>query len=250
MVKRSIFLFSMCAVMVCGSIPVWSQNSGGFPFGGGGGGDNPIQNVVPPPGSSFNFSIDANRSVNYTYEGPEKFDQPIRIWFKAEDRYDPKRKPDLYVWADEIHWHSGIQSGTAAGRVIVDNSTEYRIETTYVEYDHKIRQIYCPRQVKIIQRLPDGPDNLIVAESALVTLDENGIKSARVDRFLDTEFRPTDQVPTNPFKKEGRENRIQSPKAEPKKEIVPALPERRRRQIAPPVSYETSSSDRRSAKAP
>ncbi len=245
---RSIILVSIfVAALSFGTGTGWSQDSGGFPSFGGGGGGNPIQNLVPPKGSNFNFVLDAQRNPHYTYEGPENFKDPVRIWFKEEDKYDPKRKPDLYVWADEIHWHAGIQSGTAAGRIIVDNSTEYRIETTYVEYDHKTKQIYCPRQVKIIQRLP-GPDNVIVAESALVTLDEKGIKSARFDGFLETDIRPTDDAP-NPFKREDKPKRI-APPSTPKLDSIPTLPERGRRKIAPPVTYnEPSTPPSRSANA-
>ena len=210
------------------------QESKSFPSLVGGSGSNPIQNLVPPKGSNFNFYLDAQRNPHYTYEGPENFKDPIRIWFKQEDKYNPKRKPDLYVWADEIHWHAGIQSGTAAGRIIVDNSTEYRIETTYVEYDHKTKQIYCPRQVKIVQRLP-GPDNVIVAESALITLDEKGIKSARFDGFLETDIRPTDHAP-NPFKREKPRPKVR-PKKKNQFESIPVAPKKGKRRIAPPVSY-------------
>lgn len=245
--NRTIFPISMVVVVSCFfNGPVSSQDSGGIPGFGGGSGGNPIQNLVPPKGSNFNFALDAQRNPHYTYEGPENFKDPIRIWFKEEDKYNPNRKPDLYVWADEIHWHAGIQSGTAAGRIIVDNSTEYRIETTYVEYDHKTKQIYCPRQVKIVQRL-EGPDNVIVAESALVTLDEKGIKSARFDGFLETDVRPVDNAP-NPFKREDKPKPIAPPPA-PKLDAIPVLPESGRRKIAPPVYAPSTSSNNRSANA-
>lgn len=245
---RTIYVCTlMAATAILSAAPAWTQSSGGIPGFGGSSRGNPIQNLIPPKGSNFNFYLDSQRNPHYTYEGPENFKDPIRIWFKEEDKYTPNRKPDLYVWADEIHWHAGIQSGTAAGRIIVDNSTEYRIETTYVEYDHKTRQIYCPRQVKIIQRLPQGPDNVIVAESALVTLDEKGIKSARFDGFLETDIRPTDQAP-NPFKREERPKPAAPPP--PKKELIPSLPGTGgRKQIAPPVSYGPSPGADRAAQA-
>ncbi|MCA9428574.1 MAG: hypothetical protein KC994_26080, partial [Candidatus Omnitrophica bacterium] len=139
--------------------------------------------VSPPPGSSFNFSINPNSNMLYTYKGPKDASAPIKIWFKEGDR-EAEIEPDVYLWADEIHWDAGIQSGTATGNVIIDNTSEYRIESSYVEYDHQQKQAYFPKGASITQRLPDGPDNKIVAESALVTFDRKGIKSARVDRFL------------------------------------------------------------------
>jgi hypothetical protein len=158
-----------------------------------GGKDDVLRYIKTPKGC--NLTIERGRNIKYT--APAKnFEEPIRIQF--EEKNGTKR-PDILVWADEINWHADVRSGTASGRIVVDDQKEYRVETTYVEYNHLTRQIYCPRRTKIIQKQPDGYTSHMTAESALLDFDDTGIKTAKFDRVLEMDYSlPTDG--SNPFK--------------------------------------------------
>ncbi|MCG3197519.1 MAG: hypothetical protein HUU16_19780 [Candidatus Omnitrophica bacterium] len=178
-------------LLACETSPLLAQAPNIF---GGDGGS--IEKVIPPAGCSLRYVRDGN---HFRYTAPAKnFEEPIRIKFAQKAGQKPR--PDIMVWADEINWHPDVKSGTATGRIIVDDQAEYRIETTYVEYNQNTGQIYCPRKTTIIQRTADGNSNKMVAESAILTYDENGISSARFDRLIEmTTFVPKGSA--NPLKK-------------------------------------------------
>lgn len=191
----------------------WAQDLGLF-----GGKKADLSNVTTPPGCGFEV---LDRMTHIIYTAPKNFEEPIRILFK--DTGGPK-KPDILVWADEIHWHSDVQSGTAAGRIIVDDQSEYRVETTYVEYNHLTGQLFCPRKTKIIQKTPEGYENHMVSESALLNFEggaegSTGIKSAKFDRVLSMDV----VIPKNKAAKGSTAKATDSPK----KETPPSIEETR-----------------------
>ncbi len=154
------------------------------------------KNVTLPKGSNISWQR-REKGNTYTYNAPkESLKDPIHIKFKSKDGTS---RPDILVWADEIQWHDDVKSGTASGRIVVDDQKQYRVETTYVEYNQLTRQLYCPRTTKIIEKTPDGSPSHMTAESVLLEFDENGIRSAKFDRIQEMDM----QVPENeknPFK--------------------------------------------------
>lgn len=173
--------------------------------------DDIRQNVTLPKGSNISWQR-RPKGNTYTYNAPAKnFEEPIHIKFKAKDG---SKRPDILVWADEIQWHDDVKSGTASGRIVVDDQREYRVETTYVEYNQLTRQLYCPRKTKIIQKNPDGSTSHMTAESVLLDFDENGIRSAKFDRIQEMEVQiPQDQ--DNPFKLNKESNRSKNKTSTP-----------------------------------
>jgi hypothetical protein len=161
-----------------------------------------LEYVQLPKGSSISYSREGDVE-RWEYTAPSNFEDPIKIWFEPINEESEKKEADVLVWADVIHWNDAVQSATASGRIIVDDRKEYRIETTYVKYDHGLQQIFCPRRVKIIQKAPGRPDNLMVATSAIVTLDEDGIKSARFDELVETRY--LFDKKTSPFRDKPKE---------------------------------------------
>ncbi len=192
MLRTAISRFIAVSSLLLGIFnPGWTQDF--TPFSNK---DDVRQYVHLPKGSNVSF-LRRPKGYTYTYNAPAKnFEEPIHIEYKAKDG---TKRPDILVWADEIQWHDDVKSGTASGRIVVDDQREYRVETTYVEYKQLTRQLYCPRKTKIIQKNPDGSTSHITAESVLVDFDENGIRSAKFDRIIDMEGQiPQDQ--DNPFK--------------------------------------------------
>ncbi|GMV65135.1 MAG: hypothetical protein AMXMBFR75_09360 [Candidatus Hinthialibacteria bacterium] len=174
----------------CFSTPLWAQSSSSNPFGSK---DDVLRYIKTPKGC--NITIERGRNIHYT--APAKnFEEPIRIQFQEKNGV---KRPDILVWADEIHWHADVKSGTASGRIVVDDQREYRVETTYVEYNHLTQQIYCPRRTKIIQKNPDGYTSKMTAESALLDFDESGIRTAKFDRVIEMDM-VIPQDGTSPFK--------------------------------------------------
>jgi hypothetical protein len=154
------------------------------------------KNVTLPKGSNVSW-LRRTKGNTYTYNAPAKnFEDPIHIKFESKDG---TKRPDILVWADEIQWHDDVKSGTASGRIVVDDQKEYRVETTYVEYNQLTRQLYCPRKTKIIQKNLDGTTSHMTANSVLLDFDANGIRSAKFDSIQEMNM----QVPegeNNPFK--------------------------------------------------
>lgn len=206
-IKHLPFVALVSVVLVSGLSSVEAQAPNLF---GGDGGS--VEKVIPPAGCSLRYVRDGN---HFRYTAPAKnFEEPIRIKFAQKASQKPR--PDIMVWADEINWHPDVKSGTATGRIIVDDQAEYRIETTYVEYSQTTGQIYCPRKTTIIQRTADGNANKMVAESAILTYDENGISSARFDRLIEmTTFIPKGSA--NPLKKKDSKSGAK-PSAKPKED--------------------------------
>ena len=163
-------------VILVSEIPTWSQPKD---LGG-----SAIEHVEPPKGSTLRFWRDNAGSEHYEYLAPPNFNEnPIHIYFEQTDPNVKNPKPDVYVWADVIHWNNSTQSATATGRIVVD-SKDYRIETSYAEYNHITRQIYCPKRVVIIQKAPNGRNSRMEAESAVLKLDDDGIKDAKFDKIV------------------------------------------------------------------
>jgi lipopolysaccharide assembly outer membrane protein LptD (OstA) len=190
-----------------------------------------IENVEPPAGSSVSYFRDANDGLHYEYTAPENFEEPIKIKFEGDNA-----RPDIYVWADVIHWNDVTQSATASGRIIVDDRQEYRIETTYVEYNHALQQVYCPKKVKVIQKLPGAKQNMITATSAILTLDDKGIRSAKFEKIIDSQY--SFDKEKNPLGKqskgEAKQDSVQTTKAtepppEPKADPVARVLDQRRK---------------------
>jgi len=188
-----------------------------------------IQYVEPPKGSSLRYVRDGKR---WEYTAPANFEDPIKICFEPVGEEASNRPPDVLVWADVINWNDTTQSATASGRIIVDDQKEYRIETTYVEYNHISQQIYCPNKVKVIQRIPDSQaSNLMVATSAIVTLDDNGIREAKFDKLLETRY--IFEKGSNPLDKKSK--KTGQPKAEEKSEPKPSQTPRSKKNIGGPI---------------
>ena len=163
------------AVVLVSKIPVWSQPKD---IGG-----SAIEHVEPPKGSILRYVRDDAGGIHYEYLAPPEFNEnPIVIHFDPNAK---KPKPDVYVWADVIHWNNTTQSATATGRIVVD-SEKYRIESSYAEYNHVTRQVYCPKRVVVIQKLPTENNSRIEAESAILKLDDQGIKEVKFDKILNT----------------------------------------------------------------
>jgi hypothetical protein len=172
---RSFLLLLLGGLFLGGAAGTQAQTF--MPFGGA---KANLQNVRPPKGCNLQI-LDHGKLMRYT--APAKnFEEPIHIEY-SQEAGQPKR-PDVLVWADEIRWHNDIQTATASGRIVVDDQAEYRVETTYVEYNHIKGQIFCPRKTKIIQKTPEGYANEMLAESAVLDFDQTGIKSAKFDRVL------------------------------------------------------------------
>jgi len=168
------------AVVLVSKIPVWSQPK---ELGG-----SAIEHVEPPKGSTLRFMRDDAGGEHYEYLAPPDFNEnPIHIFFEQTDPNVENPKPDVYVWADVIHWNNTTQSATATGRIVVE-SEKYRIESSYAEYNHVTRQIYCPKRVVIIQKSPTGKNSRMEAESAVLKLDDDGIKEAKFDKLLKTRY--------------------------------------------------------------
>ena len=144
-----------------------------------------IEQVDLPDG----FSLRVERQTHFIYTAPKDFkNNPIHLIFKKKPG-KPKR-PDVLVWADEIHWYKDIQEGTASGRIIVDDQREYRIETTYVDFNRKTGQIYCPRRTKVIWRSETGPDSYMTAGKVTLTYDDEGVKTVNFVNIEESEFHP------------------------------------------------------------
>jgi hypothetical protein len=189
----SLSVAGMLAVMVAGQAALGQMAE-----------SSAIESVLPPKGSSISYKREGDVQ-RWEYTAPSNFEDPIKIFFEPIDAESENKKADVLVWADVIHWNDATQSATASGRIIVDDRKEYRIETTYVKYDQDLLQIFCPRRVKIIQRAPGKPDNLMVATSALVTLSEDGgIKSMRFDELI--EMRYVFNKKTSPFKNKSKKS--------------------------------------------
>lgn len=151
-------------------------------------GGSAIEHVEPPKGSTLRFWRTDDGSEHYEYLAPPDFNEnPINIYFENADPNVKNPKPDVYVWADVIHWNNTTQSATATGRIVVE-SKDYRIESSYAEYNHITRQIYCPKRVVIIQKAPNGKNSRMEAESAVLKLDDDGIREAKFDKLLKTYY--------------------------------------------------------------
>lgn len=155
--------------------------------------------VQPPKGCGLSILGSSGQGKTYIYKAPrDNFKEPIRI--KFDPAKDGTKRPDILVWADEIQWHDDVKSGTASGRIVVDDQKDYRVETTYVEYSQLARQLHCPRQTKIIQKNTDGTTSHMTASSVLVDFDPNGgIRSVKFDSIQEMNVEVS-QDGNNPFK--------------------------------------------------
>jgi lipopolysaccharide assembly outer membrane protein LptD (OstA) len=199
-------LLSIVLASACGS--AFALDSG--LFGGKMGG---IKNVTAPKGCKLGI---LDKGATYNYTAPAKnFEEPIHLQMEEKNGI---QVPDILVWADQIRWHNDVQSGTASGRIIVDDQKDYRVETTYVEYNQNTGQVYCPRKTKVILR-KEGYDSHIIADSAILNLDNDGFQSVS--------FGPIEEmkgvVPKNEkstFKRDKDKTKGKETKEDPKKKTT------------------------------